>query len=131
MPEHLREIHIKTCPKNEMSNAYGDYWIDNNGVLQIRVAESDIRTELILAMHELWEPNKAMLDGISIEQIDKWIADNPEIIKNDPNPGAHETAPHKLQHIQATAFEVLAVTFLGMNWIKYDQELDALYQEDA
>jgi len=72
----------------------GDYFMLHN-VLHVAISKSNFIYEMGVLMHELGEWALCMERGISIESIDKWDMDHPEL----EDPGSHEDAPYHAEHM--------------------------------
>jgi hypothetical protein len=122
-------ISKKTIPFKEMRyKTLGDYWIDDQGDLQLRVAEfKDKRVEFLIILHELTELMLVLNRGISIESIDKFDIqfekDRSEGL-HSPNeePGDHISSPYKKEHFFATNIERLMAEQLDFDWVNWDEE---------
>ncbi len=127
----MRSIVIRSIPHSEQRYpTVGDYWLDADGVLQIRVSEmSNPRFEELVAMHELSEALLVLAHGVSIEDIDKFDM-NYEANRSEGDttsePGNSPDAPYRNEHIFATEIEgALGVAF-GVDWREYEKEIESL-----
>lgn len=123
-------INIESIPNEEMRYiTCGDYWVDDDGIWQIRVSESgDWRYNFLVAIHELAEQALVINRGISepeITEFDKRYEENrPE--GNNDEPGDDPKSPYYEEHCIATAIERIMCAELGLNWKEYDDLLNSL-----
>ena len=108
----------------------GDYWLDENGVEQIRVSEMmDWRYEVLVAVHEIVEMALTRQRGIAEEAITefdiKFEQDKEKGVVGG-NAGDNVNAPYQKEHFFATNLERLLASELGVNWFEYDRYVDAL-----
>ena len=102
----FKTINIQIIPHGCMrfQSQYGDYWVDENGSLQIRVSEyADPRDARDIAIHELLEAWRCAEAGIPFEEIDKFDVEH----SDHPDPGLLPSAPYHKQHIQSMEIEYL------------------------
>jgi hypothetical protein len=107
----------------------GDWWVDPDGTIQIRVSElSDWRREALIAVHELWEGLICKHRGITQEAVDAF---DMEYEANrgsgdDSEPGDNPEAPYRREHCSATGVERLLASELEVVWKDYEEEIEAL-----
>ena len=67
-------MEIKTIPHSEQRyETCGDYWVDENGVQQVRISElNDWRYEVLIAVHEIVELSLARDRSIDEDEITKF-----------------------------------------------------------
>ncbi len=124
------EVVIKTIPhKDHRYETVGDYWEDENGVLQIRVSE--MKNEMfngMVAVHELVEFLLCRKNGVSEEAITKFdIAFEKKRKKgNVDEPGFDNKSPYRKEHTAATAVEMIMCVASGVSWTNYDQKVNSL-----
>lgn len=102
----FKEINIKIIPHGLMRfpSQYGDYWVDERGVLQVRVSEyADPRDARDIAIHEILEAWRCAEKGISFEAIDRFD----QVHADHRDPGLLPNAPYHLEHIQSMEVEYL------------------------
>jgi len=110
----------------------GNYWIDADGVLQIRTSElSDWRMELLICVHELIESSLCRHRGITDAEIvrfdEKFEAERARgLHENDAEPGFDQRAPYRTEHTAATGLEMTLAAMLDVDWAKYSDEVSAL-----
>jgi len=128
-------IHIQVIPHSEHRyTTCGDWWLDDNGDIQIRVSSlSDWRREMLVAVHELVEVLTCKHDGITTEQVDNFDktfeANRPE--GNEDEPGDEPSAPYVEQHCLATGIERILAARWGVFWKDYADEICALPEVPA
>ena len=125
------KINIETIPHaDQRYPTVGDYWDDENGVLQVRVSDmKDWRFEALIAIHELIECFLTKARGIpeeSISEFDIKFEHSREEGLVAGEPGDHPNAPYRNEHFFATNLERLLSSELGVNWFEYDRDVDAL-----
>ena len=123
-------VNIQIIPHEQQRyNTVGDYWLDANGDLQIRVSKlSDPKREQLIAVHEHVEFLMCQEAGITTKQVDDFDKDfeahrHPD---NEDEPGDEPTAPYVTQHCIATGIERILAAQLGVLWKPYEEELGEL-----
>lgn len=116
------EINIKSIPSELMRYpTCGDYWTDENGVLQIRVTEMNKRSMQSVVLHEIVEKFVTEYQGISEKEIDKFdINYENNRTENDTEPGDSPDCIYKDAHSFAIAIEMLLANKLGVDWDNHD-----------
>jgi hypothetical protein len=124
-------MQIETIPhESQRYPTVGDYWLDENGVEQIRVSEmTDWRYEVLVAVHEIVEMALTRQRGIaeqSITEFDvKFEQDKGKGLLTG-EAGDNLNAPYRKEHFFATNLERLFAAELGVDWFEYDRYVDAL-----
>lgn len=124
------KVVIETIPHNQHRYpTCGDYWVDPDGALQIRVSEmGNEYYESMVGFHEWWEYLIYKSRGKSIEKIDQFDKDfeanRPE--DNYDEPGDEPDAPYQNEHCSATGVERILCAFLGIPWKTYEEAVNAL-----
>ena len=123
-------INIQTIPNDQHRySTCGDWWLDNQGNIQIRVSDmGNPDYEALVALHELVEVLLCKKRGITTEQVDAFdkafeAAREPG---NDDEPGDDPKAPYKKEHFFATNIEALTSAELGVDWQTYEAAINAL-----
>jgi hypothetical protein len=125
------KINIETIPHDEQRYpTVGDYWDDENGVIQIRVSDmKDWRYEALVIVHEMLEMFLTKHRGILEHEISNFDIEF-ENTRSDQSvcvePGDHPQAPHRREHFFATNLERLFAAELDVDWFQYDRDVDAL-----
>jgi hypothetical protein len=129
------EIHIKTIPHSEQRyDTCGDYFLDDNGVMQIRVSDIGMPlSEHLVAIHELIEVVMCIVKGITIRTIDDFdIAFEKNRKEGDlSEPGFDPEAPYRHEHAIATAVEMIICAHLGISWKEYEESINKLTYDNA
>jgi hypothetical protein len=117
----IKSINIRIIPKEEMRPAYqdgwGDYWIDDDGILQIRaVLMPNVMFSHYIILHEYMEAIRCYRDGISLESIEKWDIEHPD----HDDPGSMPDAPYHKHHMNSLMIEAVACLQDGYTWNEYD-----------
>lgn len=119
-------ITIKTIPPNQMriEDSLGDYWIDDNGDTQIRIAETGNHdyNNLVL-IHEVVEFILTQNRGITepeIQAFDEQFDLNKKQGDNS-EPGDSPDSPYRNEHRFAENIERLLCHELNINWNDYDK----------
>ena len=127
------KIVIETIPHKEMRyDTVGDYWIDPDGTMQIRVSDmGNWKYELLVAIHELVEQNLCLDRGIKEEDISnfdiQFEKDREEGKRSkEAEPGDDPAAPYRKEHFTATNIERILCEALGVNWKEYDDKVLSL-----
>lgn len=130
-------IHIKSIPVADMRipGSLGDYWYDDKGALQIRVAETGnvnaVDYETLIAIHEMteeWLTKRKGLTEPEIQAFDaEWDAEQREgKHPDDAEPGFDIRAPYLNEHTLADAIERLLCAYTGISINDYEAALENL-----
>lgn len=130
-------INFKAVPLAEMRYpSAGDYWYDDSGVFQVRsVRCSRKEHEWCIFIHELTEYAGCMFAGVSLKDIDAF-----DVAYEHSRPGGHapcgcsiqdepgfdKHAPYYWQHRMADIAERLFAFAVGVDWMAYEREVQAL-----
>ena len=125
------EIHIKTIPHSEHRYpTCGDYWEDSDGVLQIRVSEMGNEDyEYLVAGHELRESYLCKKRGIAEPDITAFDIQFDKDGK-EGEPGDDPLSPYRREHFFSTSIERLEAAELNVDWGKYDEAIDSLFDKE-
>lgn len=126
-------IHITTVEPGKHLCGYatvGDWNWTSAGNLNITVTKlGDYRKEFAVAIHELVEVMLCRERGIHQEDVEKF--DRSFEDKREPNnfdePGDSPYAPYKREHFFATTIERQIVHEFGLDWSKYEDAINALF----
>ena len=124
------KIEIKTILQGEQRyKTLGDYWIDENGVWQIRVSQMNNWVfEMAVIIHELWEMALCYYRGIDEKYITEFDK-NFELERKEGNtdePGDSVFAPYNREHCSATGIERLFISETGKSWQEYEEAADKI-----
>lgn len=102
----FKHINIRIIPRGCMRSQYqdgwGDYWMDENGVLQVRAVEfKELDHSFRVAVHELLEAWRCYRKGISLESIEAFDAAHAD----HDDPGCLTDAPYHREHMQSMLVE--------------------------
>lgn len=115
----FNDIHIMIIPRGCMRPQYQDgfdYWVDERGALQIRIAEFENPDfALFWAIHELLEAWRAAKAGVSLEAIEKFDAAHAD----DEDPGSLKAAPYHAQHMKSLTVQHILCEQDGYNYDDY------------
>ena len=117
----IKDIHMaiipKGCMRPQYAESWGDYWIDEKGVLQIRAVEmpNPMFSHYILE-HEYHEAIRCIRDGISLESIERFDA----LHADHEDPGQLITAPYHKHHMNGMMKERLSCLMDGVDFGDYD-----------
>ena len=107
----------KGCMRSQYQNSWGDYWVDEKGILQIRAVEMpDLMFSHYVLLHEYMEAVRCYRDGISLADIEKWDADHAD----HSDPGCLPGAPYHIHHGDSMTLERIACMQDGYTWAEYD-----------
>lgn len=126
----MYEAVIRTIPHgHQRYPTVGDYWTDDNGVLQFRISEmGDWRYEFLVALHE--EVEKAITRHFNIPEsaIDQFDIEYEKHRKDGDfsEPGDDCRSPYHEAHVAATYIEKQVAAFLGVEWDTYNAVVEAL-----
>ena len=112
------KINIEIIPlKEQRYVTYGDYWFDENNVLQVRASKEDIHGNPFderfiygIILHELFEFGIISHKGISIDKIEEF-----DKLYNGSDPGSHPEAPYHKEHMEALAVEEMFYNHVDYN----------------
>lgn len=129
----MLKINIQTIPHDDQRyETCGDWWYDDDDVLQIRVSDlGDWRYEALVAVHELVECVLCKHAGVKQEQVDEFDIQY-ELMRSkgyhepEDEPGDDPKAPYSYQHCVATGVERILATLLGVTWKVYESAIEAL-----
>lgn len=118
----FKKIEIRIVPTAEMRpqyrDGYGDYWVDEEGTLQIRSREYENPDHAFgCIIHELIEAWRCYKKGIALESIEKWDEEHAD----HDDPGRLPGAPYQVEHLQSMAIERLMCRQDGYKWKEYDK----------
>lgn len=110
----FKEIHIKVIPHTcQRYETYGDYWIDEKGILQIRVSEfDDLNISRDISIHEFLEAWRCKMKGIDFKEIDKFDLEH----LDHPDPGLLSDAPYHAEHMLSMDMEYFLAKQDGRNF---------------
>lgn len=118
------KINIETIPhESQRYETVGDYWYDEQGVLQIRVSDmGNTKYERMVVIHELIEQSLTEWAGITEEQIMEFDLkfEEKREEENVDEPGFDNNAPYLVQHTFATSVELGMCALAGISWTDYD-----------
>lgn len=115
----MRDISIQFRDKLRYASA-GDYFVSefDETVIQAVKQQSD-DYQFLIALHELFEQYSTERDGLSEEAILAHDLTHPEA----DEPGELPDSPYRKRHLQSELLERMAAEFLGVDWIKYNNEI--------
>lgn len=131
--KQTEEICVKVVPMSEMRYpSVGDYWYDENGVLQVRIADlGEKRMNRCVLMHELNEVFVTEHHGIIEQDImafdvrfekereeGKW--------RDDQEPGDDPRAPYRKEHRFSENCERQLALALDVDWEEYTERVNSL-----
>lgn len=123
-------INIETIPHDQQRyETCGDYWIDDQGVWQIRVSKMSVpRSVLAVMIHELFEMSSVIENGIPISAIDDFdkAFEAKRQPGNEDEPGDDAESPYRREHQMATLVEMLFLQGVGFQWKMHEQIVNAL-----
>ena len=123
---HIPKIIIKPIdPENQRYPTCGDYLYDReDDTLTIFVSRmGDWRSELAVAIHEMFESVVCIFDDVSTSDIDLFDMDY-ERKRTDGDvsePGDSKDAPYHHQHVAATFVEREVCSKLNLEWVKHEE----------
>lgn len=139
----MKSILIESIEhKDQRYETVGDWYDKEIGIMGnssvpttiIRVSKmSDINYEILVAIHELVEKVLCDKSGITQQQVDEFDIQynydykSSDIDKDmDLEPGNDPRAPYHRQHKIADIIERLMAIELGVDWEKYNNEVNSL-----
>jgi hypothetical protein len=123
-------INILTIPVEKMRYpTCGDYWYDQYGTLQIRVADiGDEFYEKMIIIHELIEEAITKKNGITEQQIMdfdlRFEADRKK--GNLDEPGFDKNCIYRKEHTFATSVEIGMCAMANVDFVEYDTKVNEL-----
>lgn len=126
----MRKVSIEFIPHSlQRYPTCGDYWLDENGDLQIRVSlMGNVRSLLAVAIHELFESSGVIANQISMEAIDRFDMEFEKSRKPDDltEPGDTPEAPYGHLHRLSTIVEMLYADAVELNWEEHENAVHNL-----
>lgn len=97
----------------------GDWTVDAHGTRHIRASEmGNSDYEFLVILHEMIEQHLCLARGVTQETVDAF---DMGYVGDDP--GADRQAPYHREHRFALAIERGVAKALGIDWRKYEEEL--------
>ena len=111
-------IEIEVIPhESQRYDTAGDYWVDELGVLQVRVSDMGNQYyEGMVIIHELIEELLTRFKGISEPDIMQFDIEH----LDSDDPGSLEDAPYHSEHMFALEIERAMCEYMGFVWDEYD-----------
>lgn len=115
----IKAVHIEFIPHGfQRYDTVGDFWIDENLTLQIRMSDmKNTSYNCLVAIHEFVEWMLTDIRGLAEQDIMAFDKKNPD----SDDPGFLFDAPYKREHTFATSIEMMICAFAGIDWKEYDQ----------
>jgi len=128
-------IHAAIIEHTEQRKAWniGDYWLDENNILQIRVSRTKTPASAwLVGIHETVESLLCMMTGVPFEQIDAFDVQWEEETRagkhsEDDEPGDDSRAPYHVPHVVATLVERTVALIARVDWNQHEDEITALW----
>jgi hypothetical protein len=106
----------------------GDWELKEDGSISIKVSDTGHEIDaLLIAIHELVEVVLCIRHGITQAAVDDFDMS----FVGDGEPGEAADAPYRKQHTAADIVERLVALEAGVNWLRYNNRVDALHKENA
>jgi len=126
---HIPKIIVKPIkPENHRYCTCGDYIYDKeDDALTIFVSRmSDWRSELAVAVHEIFESVACIAADVEMTDIDLFDMDFERNRKEGDNsePGDSPEAPYRSQHVGATFVEQEVCSRLELGWIQHEANVN-------
>jgi hypothetical protein len=131
----MMEIHIKTVPhENQAYSTAGNYWYDEEGILQVRVSNmNNKKFEFLVALHELVEQfitenHDPEITEQEITNFDLYYEERRKqgLVPENSEPGFDEHAPYRNQHCISQGVEMIVAGIIGVDWMEYDRTVMSL-----
>jgi hypothetical protein len=128
------EIHIKTISNDKMRipGGCGDYWYDDEGILQVRVVDlNDEFLEKCIAIHECVEEALTKKRGLpepEIQAFDDYYEQRRKmgLVPEDSEPGFDPNSNYKNEHAFATSVELGMCALANVSWKEYGDKLNSI-----
>ena len=132
---HLPRIIIEAIPHNDHRyETCGDWFYNEKGELVIRVSQTNIKHEFLIALHEVVEAMLCNFKGIDEQKVtdfdlkfEKMRSEYPDIV-GDKEPGDEDAAPYMHEHAMATRMEQWLASSIGVDWNEYEKQINSLTQ---
>lgn len=112
--------------RDQRYKTIGDWVIEDNGDIEIFVSDlGDWRYNYLLALHELVESALCKDRKIPQKLVDQYDIARPD----DDEPGDNSDAPYHKEHMIASAIERTMCQFMGINWNKYEEAMDDIWND--
>ncbi len=124
-----RNVSIRVIPhKQHRYETVGDWQDTADGLMVTVSAMSDWRYEVLVGIHETVEAMLCKQRGIKEEDVTAFdVAYEARRPKGDESePGDDPAAPYHREHVFATKIEKMFAEELGVDWEKYNAEVEAL-----
>jgi hypothetical protein len=130
-------INFKVIPHSEQRyETFGDYWYDEEGILQVRVSDvGNPDMEFAAFIHEVIEEHSSKKKGISEPEIkafdemfNKETDEGLHLITDEP--GEDERAPYRDDHRFANIIEKMLYYFFDIDEKEYEYKLIKLFTKD-
>ena len=120
------KIVIEVIPHHEQRYAtLGDYWVDVDGVQQVRVSDlGNPHMNILVALHELIELTLCEARGIAEPDIKAFDEAHPDA----DDPGSLPDAPYGLEHRFAEKIEYVMAGELNVTWTDYEARCKAMFE---
>lgn len=123
------KINIETIPHSEQRYpTCGDYWVDPDGTIQVRISEMAPASVRAVIVHEIFELLGAIESGIPMDEIDLFDME----FEHNRKPGSTDEAgddpraPYHHLHRLSTICEMLWADACGLNWKEHETTVNAL-----
>jgi hypothetical protein len=127
------KINMQTIPHYQQRyETVGDWYTDENGVVQFRVSDMKNDTyEFLVLAHEMVEWFLCKIAGISQVSVDKFDIQFEKdreagLCSAEEEPGDSPAAPYHIQHCIATGVERMLCGVLGVPWKNYNDTIMSL-----
>lgn len=143
------DIHIEIIPYNKHRSIYinpvtgrsttvGDWWVDSNGIVQVRASEMETPCgSALVIIHELVE---VLIESVKrtgalrvparlveeTDEFDKTYEANRTRDNKEGEPGCEPNCPVHQGHMAASAIEMIAAMILRVNYNAYADEIASL-----
>jgi hypothetical protein len=119
------DIVARVIPHDEQRyETVGDWRFHT--ALQVRVSEMrDWRYEMLVTIHEIVEAVLCRAAGIHDDVVDAFDAEHAQL-GGKGEPGDSPDAPYRRQHGIATGIERLLAAEMGVDWVAYEEAVNAL-----
>jgi hypothetical protein len=131
-------ISIEIIPHmDQRSGSTGEWWIDQDGSLQVRVSDlGNLDYVKLHVIHELFEAFASTYNkNVALDVAEHFDArfvgkDKRELPAYFDEIGFHPDCPYHDEHVAATGVEMLLAPFLRVKWLDYDKRVRAIAAGD-
>jgi hypothetical protein len=122
----MKRIVTEFIPHHKQAyNTPGDYGETPENIwFKVSIFPGKPAYSIAILLHELSEFFRNKQEGISIESVDTFDREHPEL----DDPGLSTEAPYHRPHMESDTLERLFILFSGEDWVEYEAACVHLYK---